>query len=96
MVYHSIASNDYLFYLIVRGKQKKLRQPNSKFLLTFNGRSKHNNAKAPRWFAVSVLFAIIDTSIFQSKFHNFCKIFIRILAVAKWSLKKFSEAGSIE
>ena len=44
MIYHSMFSDDYLWYLILREKQKeKLKKntihPNTKFLLIFNGRS---------------------------------------------------------
>ena len=42
MIYHSIQSNDYLWYLILRGKQKKTKTPpNTMFLPIFNDRSKN-------------------------------------------------------
>ena len=41
MIYHSIHSDDHLWYQILHGKQKKTKiHPNTKFLPIFNGRKK--------------------------------------------------------
>ena len=43
MIYHATQSDDYLLYLILRGKKTKTH-PNTKFLPIFNGR---NNGSVP-------------------------------------------------
>ena len=39
MIYQSTQSDDYMWHLILRGKEKIEKKPNTKFLPIFNGRN---------------------------------------------------------
>ena len=69
MIYNSTHSDDYLWYLILRGKTRKRKtkiHPNRKFLIIFNGRSKKIDVK--KRFRQKSVVRNAELKLFSTKF----------------------------